>query len=53
MGSPVEVLGFIYLVDFFKEPAPGLVDPLFSSFCFHLDDFCPKFDYFLLFTPLG
>jgi hypothetical protein len=38
---------------FFKEPAPVLVDSLNSSFCFHLVDFSPKFDYFLLSTPLG
>ena len=45
--------GFIYLVDFLKEPAPSLVDSLNSSFCFHLVDFTPEFDYFLLSTPLG
>jgi hypothetical protein len=45
--------GFIYLVDFLKEPAPGLVDSLNSSFCFHLVDFSPKCDYFLPSTPLG
>jgi hypothetical protein len=44
--------GLIYLVDFLKEPAPPLVDSLNSSF-FHLADFAPKFDYFLLTTPLG
>ena len=37
---------------FHKEPAPGFVDSLYSSFCFHLVDSCPKFDYFLLSTPL-
>jgi hypothetical protein len=30
-----------------------LVDSLNSSFCFHLVDFSPEFDYFLLSTPLG
>ena len=44
--------GFTYLVDFLKEPAPHLVDSLNSS-CFHLVDFTPEFDYFLLSTPLG
>ena len=42
-----------YLVDFCKEPAPGFVDSLYSSFCFYLVDFSPEFDYFLLSTPLG
>jgi hypothetical protein len=46
-------LGFIYLVDFLKDPAPHLVDSLNSSFCFHLVDFSPEFDPFLLSTPLG
>ena len=45
--------GLIYLVDFLKEPASGLVDSLNSSFCFHLVCFGPEFDYFLLSTPLG
>ena len=45
--------GFIYLVDFLKELAPGLVDSLYSSFCFHLVDFSPVLDYFLMSTPLG
>ena len=27
---------FIYLVDLLKEPAPGLVDSLYSSFLFLL-----------------
>jgi hypothetical protein len=36
-----------------KEPAPPLVDSLNSSSCFHLVDFAPEFDYFLLSTPLG
>jgi hypothetical protein len=44
--------GFIYLVDFLKDPAPGLVDSLNSSSCFHLADFAPEFDYFLLSSPL-
>jgi hypothetical protein len=34
-------------VDFLKEPATGSVDSLNSSFCFHLVDFSPQFDYFL------
>ena len=37
----------------FSEPAPGLVDSLYSSFCLYLVDFSPEFDYFLLSTPLG
>jgi hypothetical protein len=41
------------LVDFLKEPAPGFIDFLCSSFCFHLVDFSPEFDYFLPSTPLG
>ena len=45
--------GFIYLVDFLKELAPGLVDSLNSSFCSHLVDFSLEFDYFLPSTPLG
>ena len=36
-----------YLVDFLKELVPPLVDSLNSS-CFHLVDFAPEFDYFLL-----
>jgi hypothetical protein len=43
--------GFIYRVDFLKETAPG--ESLNSSFCFHMVDFLPKFDYFLPSTPLG
>ena len=43
---------FIYLVDFLKEQAPCLVDSLDSSSCFHLVDFAPEFDIFLLSTPL-
>ena len=38
---------------FLKEPAPGLVDSLNSSFSFHLVDFSPEFDHFLLSTPHG
>jgi hypothetical protein len=38
---------FIYVVDFLKEPAHGLVDSLYSSFCFYLVDFSHEFDYFL------
>ena len=30
-----------------------MVDSLNSSFCFHLVDFSPEFDYFLLSTSLG
>jgi hypothetical protein len=41
------------IVDFLKEPAPGLVDSLYSSFCFYYVDFNPEFDYFLLSNPLG
>ena len=44
--------GFIYLVDFLKEPTPPLVNTLNSS-CFHLVDFTPEFDYFLPSTPFG
>ena len=40
-------------IDFLKEPVPGLVDSLNSSFCFHLVDFSPEFDYFLQSPPLG
>jgi hypothetical protein len=46
-------LGFIYHVDFLKEPAPYLIDSLNSCFCFHLVDFIPKLDYFMPSTPLG
>ena len=43
-----------YLVDFFKQTVPHrMVDSLHSSSCFHLVDFTPEFDYFLLSTPLG
>ena len=35
--------GFIYLVDFLKELAPGFVDSLHSSFCFYLVNFSPEF----------
>ena len=45
--------GLSILLIFFKESAPHLVDSLNSSSCFHLADFAPKFDYFLLSTPLG
>ena len=44
--------GLIYLVDFLKQSSPGLVDSLNSSFCFHLVNFSPEFDYFLPSTPL-
>ena len=40
----------ILLID---KPAPGLVDSLNSSFSFHLVDFSPEFDYFLLSTSRG
>jgi hypothetical protein len=47
------VKGLSILLIFLKEPAPGVVDSLNSSFCFHLVDFSPEFDYFLPSTPLG
>ena len=53
MPSSDSGLGFIYLVDFLKEPDPSLVDSLTSSSCFHMVDFTPEFDYFLPSTPLG
>ena len=53
MPSSKSGSGFIYLIDFLKEPVSGLVDSLKSSFCFHLVDFIPEFDYFLLSTPHG
>ena len=43
---------FSILLIFLKGPIPGLVDSLYSSFCFHLVDFAPEFDYFLPSTPL-
>jgi hypothetical protein len=45
--------GLSILLIFSKKTAPALVDSLFSSFCFHLVDLSPEFDYFLLSTPLG
>jgi hypothetical protein len=51
--SSVSGLGFFYLVDFLQEPASRLFDSLNSSSCFHLFDFAPEFDYFLLSTLLG
>jgi hypothetical protein len=45
--------GFIYLVDYFKEPAFGFADSLYYFNCFSLVDFSPEFDYFLPYTPLG
>ena len=36
--------GLSNLLIFLKESAPGLVDSLNSSFCFHFLDFSPKFD---------
>jgi hypothetical protein len=36
------------LLIFLKEPAPGFVDSLYSSFHFYLVDFSPQYDYFLL-----
>jgi hypothetical protein len=36
--------GLSILLIFLKKPAPGLVDSLKSSFCFHLVDFSPEFD---------
>ena len=44
--------GFINLVDFLEEPAPGFIDSLYGSLCFYLVDFSPGFDYFLMSTPL-
>ena len=38
---------------FLKEPAPGFVDSLYSTFCFYLVDFSPKFDYFQPLLLLG
>ena len=45
--------GLSILLIFLKEPAPGLVDSLNSSLCFHWVEFSPEFDYFLPSTPLG
>ena len=45
--------GLSILLIFLKEPTPGLVDSLNSSFCFPLVDFSPEFDYFPLSIPLG
>ena len=45
--------GLSILLIFSKKQSPGLVDSLYSSFCFHLVDFSPDFDYFLPSTPLG
>ena len=45
--------GLSILLIFLKEPAPHLVDSLNSFSCFHLVDFAPEFEYFLLSTPLG
>ena len=33
----------MYFIDFLKEPAPGFVDSLYSSFCFYLVDSSPEF----------
>jgi hypothetical protein len=44
--------GLSILLIFFKKPAPGMVDSLYSSFCLYLVDFSPEFDYFLPSTPL-
>jgi hypothetical protein len=38
---------------FSKKLSPDFVDSLNSSFCFHLVNFSPEFDYFLLATPIG
>jgi hypothetical protein len=43
----------MYFVDFLKEPAPGFVDNLYSSFCFFLVDLSLELDYFWQSTPLG
>ena len=48
--SLAKALSFVH---FLKEPVPGLAGSFYSSLCFHLVDFSPKFDYFLLSTPLG
>ena len=45
--SGVSGSGFVCLVDFLREPVPGLVDSLYSSFGFYLVDFTPVADYFL------
>jgi hypothetical protein len=45
--------GLSILLIFLKNPAPGFVDSLYSSFWFYLIDFSPEFDYFLPSTPLG
>jgi hypothetical protein len=45
--------GLSIVLKFFKEPAPGFVDSLYSSLCFYLFDFSHKFDYFLPLPPLG
>ena len=50
LGSLAEGLSILL---FLRETVPGLVDSLNSSFCFHLGDFGPEFDYFLPSTPLG
>jgi hypothetical protein len=47
------VKGLSILLIFFKEPAPSLVDSLYSIFCFYLVDFSPEFDYFLPSSLLG
>jgi len=43
----------MYFVDLLKEPAPGFVNSLYSSFSFYLVDFNSEFDHFLPSTPLG
>jgi hypothetical protein len=45
--------GLSILLIFSKNYLLGLVDSLYTSFCFHLVDFSPEFGYFVLSTPLG
>jgi hypothetical protein len=45
--------GLSILMIFLKGSATGLVDSLYSSFCFNLADFSPEFDNFLPSTPLS
>ena len=44
--------GLSTLLIFFNEAVPGLVDSLYSSFCFYFVDLNPKFDDFLPSSPL-
>ena len=45
--------GLSILLIFSKNQLLVLVDSLYSCFYFHLVDFSPNFDYFLMSTPLG